>query len=104
MFNSKIDNDNKFYGIQLDESRQRTSSVKLYVPDRRSFSTIRTEIINSLRNLLDERLSIDDELMDVVEAFSPQNISNLSKKSVKAIQQALLPNFELRKCLGPLVF
>ena len=32
MFNSKIDSD-KFYGIQLDESRRRTSSVNLYVPD-----------------------------------------------------------------------
>ena len=29
MFTSKIDDDNKFYGIQLDESRRRTSSVNL---------------------------------------------------------------------------
>ena len=44
-----------------------------------------------------KRLSIDDELMDVVEALSPQNISNLSKENVKAIQQVLLPDFELRE-------
>ena len=97
MFTSKIDDDNKFYGIQLDELRRRTSSVNLYVPDRRSFSAIRTEVIDSLRNFLDERLSIDDELMDVVDALSPQNISNITKENVKAIQQVLLPDFELRE-------
>ena len=77
-FVSKIDSGNKFYGIQLEESRQRTSPVNLYVPDGRSFTAIRTEIIESLRNFLDERLSIDDKVMDVVEALSPQNLSKLT--------------------------
>ena len=97
MLISNIDSENKFYGIQLDESRRRTSSVNLYVPDRRSFSAIRTEIVDSLRNFLDECLSIDDELTDVVGVLSPQNFSKLSKENVKAVQQVLLPDFELRE-------
>ena len=53
-------------------------------------------IIESLRNFLDEHLSIDDELLGIVDALSPQNISKVSKENVKAIQQVLLPDFELR--------
>ena len=75
IFTNKADDDNKFYGIHLIELRQRTSSVNLYVPDRCSFSAIWTEVIDSLQNFLDELLSIDDELMDVVDALSPQNRS-----------------------------
>ena len=45
-------------------------------------SAIRTEVIDSLRNFLDEHLSID--------------ISNITKENVKAIQQ-VLPDFELRE-------
>ena len=36
VFISKIDSENKFYDIQLNESRRRTGSVNLYDPDRRS--------------------------------------------------------------------
>lgn len=96
-FNSKVDSENKFYGIQLEHSWRRTNSVNLYVPDSRSFAAVRTEIVESLRNFLDERLSIDDELIDVVEALTPQNFSTISKEKVKAVQQLLLPDFELRE-------
>ena len=96
-FDSKIDSGIFFNCIQLEESRQRTSPVNLYVPDGRSFTAIRTEIIESLRNFLDERLSIEDKVMDVVEVLSPQNLSKLTKENVKSVHQLLLPDFELRE-------
>ena len=36
VFISKIDSENKFYGVQQDEPRRKTSSVNFYVPDIQS--------------------------------------------------------------------
>ena len=96
-FVSKVDVQNKFYDIQLEVSSRRSGPTNLYVPDKRSFTAIRFEIIESLRNFLDERLSIDDEITEIVEALSPQNLSELSNEKVRSIHQLLLTYFELRE-------
>jgi len=57
-FVGKVDSENHFFDIDLQESRRRTNSHNLYVPDTRSFAAVHTEIIQSLRNFLEERLSI----------------------------------------------
>ncbi len=48
---------------------------------------------------LDERLSIDNEVMDVEEALLPQNLSKLTKENTRSnsIHQLLHPDFELRE-------
>ena len=96
-FVGKVDSENRFFDIDLQESRRRTNSHNLYVPDTRSFAAVRTEIIQSLRNFLEERLSMEDELGCVLETLRPENLSNLSKEKVKAIHQRILPDVELRE-------
>jgi len=47
-FLSKLNDQNVFLGIELQESVRRTSSHNLFVPDYRVFTAVRTEIIQSL--------------------------------------------------------
>ena len=96
-FLSKVDGQNKFFGIDLQESARRTSSHNLYVPDSRSFSAIRTEIILSLRNFLEEHLTMDDGVAEAVETLKPENFSNLSRDKIKGVQQVIIPDIELRE-------
>ena len=97
LFLSKLDGQNVFFGIELQESVRRTNSHNLYVPDCRAFAAVRVEIISSLRNFLEDRLIMDDGIAEAVETLKPEKFANLSKDKIKAVQQVLLPDFELRE-------
>ena len=96
-FLSEVDGQNKFFGIDFQESARRTSSHNLHVPESRSFSAVRTEIILSLRNFLEECLTMDDGVAEAVETLKPENFSNLSRDKIKGVQQVILPDIELRE-------
>ena len=63
-FLSKLDGQNVFFSIELQESVRRTNSHNLYVPDSREFAAVRVEIISSLRNFLEDHLIMDDGKAD----------------------------------------
>ena len=86
-----------FFGIELQESVRRTNSHNLYVPDCRAFAAVRVEIISSLRNFLEDCLIMDDGIAEAVETLKPEKFANLSNDKIKAVQQVLLPDFELRE-------
>ena len=91
-FPSKVDGQNKFFDIDLQESARRTSSHNLYVPDSRSFAAVRKEIILSLRNFLEECLTMDDGMAEAVETLKPENFS---KDKIKGVHQVILPDMEV---------
>ena len=88
----KVDGQNKFFDIDLQESARRTSSHNLYVPDSRSFAAVRKEIILSLRNFLEECLTMDDGMAEAVETLKPENFS---KDKIKGVHQVILPDMEV---------
>ena len=90
-FLSKLDDQNKFFDIERQESARRTSLHNLYVPDSHSFAAA------SLRNFLEDRLTMDDGLAEAVETLKPEKFSNLSWDKMKGVQQVLLPDIELRE-------
>ena len=47
---SGIDENNVFHGIQLKESTHRSDRAHAYVPSKRLFSVVRSEIIDSLQS------------------------------------------------------
>ena len=97
-FVANLDEENKFFGIELKQFSQRTSSHHLFVSNRRDFATVRLEVILSLQNFLSDRLAIDDdELAEAVDALRPEKFSALASDKIHLIHKKLLPDMELRE-------
>ena len=84
-FKNKVDS-NAFYGIQLEVRSRRSNSHNQYVLERRSFDAMRLEIIQALRNFLEEQLRLEDDLGDVLNSLSTDKISQLSDEQIRLVQ------------------
>ena len=94
-FKNKVDS-NTFYGIQLEVRSRRSNSHNQYVSERRSFDAVRLEIIQALRNFLEERLRLKDDLGDVLNSFSKDKISQLSDEQISLVQHHIVLHQTLR--------